>query len=165
MVNRKTLLAGLAILLVAWAVYFFFPTRTRQVERQFKAFTGWVSKDGPEGNLTMVDEATRADTFFAPRCEWDAPKYELQGTVTPQEVTRYYFAGRARFNKLSLKFYDLKIRFPEERTARVTATVRITGTLTDGDSVNETHEVKSTLQKTGGKWLFSQVTVVEVLKR
>ncbi len=165
MVTRKKILAVLAVLLAAWAVWYFFPSRTRQVKRQFGSLSEWVSKDGPEGNLTMVNEATRADQFFAPRCAWEAPKYDLNGTVTPQEVSRYYFAGRARFNKLSLKFYDLDIRFPESRTARVNGTVRITGTLKDGDSVSETHEVECTLQKTHGKWLFSQVTVVEVLKR
>ncbi|MGA9750252.1 MAG: hypothetical protein WBS54_00530 [Acidobacteriota bacterium] len=165
MVTRKRLLAGLAVLLAAWAIWTFFPSRTRQVKRQFSSLSEWVAKDGPEGNLTLVNEATRADEFFAPQCTWEAQAYNLNGTVTPQEVTRYYFAGRARFNKLALRFYDLDIRFPERRTARVKATVRITGTLKDGDSVSETHEVECTLQKIHGKWLFSQVTVVEVLKR
>jgi hypothetical protein len=165
MVTRNKILAGVAVLLAVWAVWTFFPSRTRQVKRQFSSFSEWVSKDGPEGNLTLVNEATKADRFFAPQCSWEAHGYDLNGTVTPQEVSRYYFAGRARFNKLSLKFYDLDIRFPERRTARVKATVRITGILQDGDSVSETHEVRCTLQKVQGKWLFSQVTVVEVLKR
>ncbi|MGC8723381.1 MAG: hypothetical protein ACP5VF_05865 [Acidobacteriota bacterium] len=165
MVTRKKVLAALAVLLAAWAVWTLFPSRTRQVKRQFSSLSEWVSKDGPEGNLTLVNEATKADEFFAPECTWEAPKYDLSGTVTPQEITRYYFAGRARFNKLSLKFYDLDIRFPEEHTARVAATASITGTLTDGGSVSETHEVKCTLHKRHGKWLFGQVTVVEVLKR
>jgi hypothetical protein len=165
MVTRNKILAGLGILLAAWAIYTLFPTRTRQVKRQFGALSEWVSKEGPESNLALLNEATKADEFFAPQCTWEARKYDLSGTVTPQEVGRYYFAARARFNKLTLKFYDLEIRFPERLTARVKATARITGTLTDGDSVSETHEVKCTLHKIHGKWLFGQVTVVEVLER
>ncbi len=165
MVTRNRILAALAIILAAWALYYFFPTRTRQVKRQFKAISEWVDKSGAEGNLTMAREATRAVDFFAPSCTWDAQAYHLKGSFTPRDATRYYFAGRERFSKLSLKFYDLGIRFPQKHTADVTATARITGTLNEGDHVSETHEVKCVMKKTDGKWLLTHVTVVQVLKR
>ena len=163
--TRKRLLAGLAVVLAAWAMYYFFPTRTRQVKRQFKAISQWVDKSGDEGNLTMAGEAARSVDFFAPQCTWDAQAFHLNGEFTPRDATRYYFAGRERFSRLSLKFYDLGILFPEKYTADVTATARITGTLREGGRVSETHEVKCILKKTGGKWLLTHVTVVQVLRR
>jgi len=64
-----------------------------------------------------------------------------------------------------LKFYDLNIAFPEKGIARVTLTAKLTGKLTVGEYVDETHELESLLKKIEKKWLFSKFEVVEVLKK
>jgi hypothetical protein len=165
MVTWKRLGAFLAVILAAWAIYYFFPSRTRQVKRRFKAISEWVDKTGPEGNLAMAREASEAADFFAPQCTWDAQSYDLNGSFTPRDAARYYFAGRERFSSLSLKFYDVGVGFPEKYKADVTATARITGTTREGEKVSETHEVQCSLRKTDGTWRLTHVTVVQVLQR
>ena len=44
-------------------------------------------------------------------------------------------------------------------------TATVTGTTTEGDAFNETHELTCNLQKIEGNWLVTEVTVVEVLKK
>lgn len=165
MVTRKRAAIALLVVAAAWGAWYFFPTRTRQVKRRFKAVSSWMEKDGPESRLVTAAKATKAPDFFAPECRWEAEAYHLSGKFTPNDLERYVFAGRDRLKTLHIRFYDLHVRFPGTRTARVIATVRIEGSDSDGDSLNDTHEIRCVLQKINGKWLFADVTVVQVLKR
>jgi hypothetical protein len=64
-----------------------------------------------------------------------------------------------------LKFYDLSISLPEKGVANVTLTARLTGTSAAGERLEETRELRCVLKKAEKKWLFSEIEVVEVLKR
>jgi hypothetical protein len=64
-----------------------------------------------------------------------------------------------------LQFYDLDVSFPEKGMAKVTLTGKLTGRLTSGEYVDETHELECLLKKIENKWLFSDVEVVEILKK
>jgi hypothetical protein len=64
-----------------------------------------------------------------------------------------------------LKFYDSDIAFPEKGVAKVTLTARLTGKSTAGEQMDETRELECLLRKIEKKWLFSQIEVVEVLKK
>jgi len=57
------------------------------------------------------------------------------------------------------------VTFPQVGIATVTTTATVTGTSTEGDALNEIHELQCTLQKSEGSWLMTEVTVVEVLKK
>ncbi len=165
MVTRNRVLAALGLLLVAWGLWYFFPTRERQVRRQFKALASWASKDGEEGSIASLQTAREARDYFADPCQWTAEAYQLAGNVSINEITQYVFAARTRMDRLSVKFYDLRVEFTPEGQARVTATVRIVGVGKAGDTVNDTRELKCTLVKVDGRWLLKTVILVQVLKR
>lgn len=165
MVTRNKILAALGVILLGWGLWYAFPTRERQVRRQFKALASWAGKDGDEGALASVQTAREAGRFFADPCEWNAEAYNLSGRVSLEEITRYVFAARTRVEKLTVKFYDLAVEFLADGTAHAKATVRVQGTSKDGDAINETHELKCDLIKQDGRWLLSRITLVQVLKR
>jgi hypothetical protein len=85
--------------------------------------------------------------------------------LTRDDISGYAAQGRLHFSQLTLKFYDFQIAFPEESIADVQLTARVTGKTKAGEAVNEAHELKCLLKKAEKKWLFSQVEVVEVLKK
>jgi hypothetical protein len=64
-----------------------------------------------------------------------------------------------------LKFYDLKVSFPEKDLAQVNLTGRLTGKSVSGEHVDETRELICLLKKVEKKWLFNSFEVIEVLKR
>jgi len=66
---------------------------------------------------------------------------------------------------MSLKFYDLTVELPEQGTARVVLTASLKGRSMNGESIDETREVQSILNKIDQKWLFSAFEVVEVLEK
>lgn len=165
MVTRNRVFAGLGLILLAWGLWYFFPTRERQVRRQMNALAQWASKESGEGALAAVQTAREAKDFFADPCEWQADAFDLSGQVSPDEIARYEFAVRTRFETLRVTLYDLSVDFSQDGAAHVTTTVRIEGSSKEAGPLNETHEVRGTLAEKDGKWLLKKVTVVQVLRR
>ena len=163
--TRGRILAALGLLAAVWALWYFFPSRERQVRRQLNSLAAWASKDGEEGSLASLQRAREAKDYFTDPCQWTAESYNLAGNVSLNEITQYVFAARTRLDRLSVKFYDLRVEFTPEDEARVTATVRSEGTGKGMDPVNETRELKCTLVKVDGRWLLKTVILVQVLKK
>ena len=166
MVTRTRVLAALGLVALVWGLWFFFPSRERQVKRQFRALSSWAAKTGEEGALASAQTARQAREFFADPCEWNAEAFDLSGRISLDDITRYDFAARTRFTRLRLTFYDVGVDFDPAGTALVTATARIEAVPSGGgDTLNETHEVRCTLVKQDGRWLINAVTVVAVLRK
>jgi hypothetical protein len=103
--------------------------------------------------------------LFDEHCDLKAPSQSLSGSYTRQEISTYAGSARSYFSQLDLKFYDFQIVFPEKEVAKVTLTARLTGRSTAGEQADETRELECILKKIEKKWLFSQIEVVEVLKK
>jgi hypothetical protein len=93
------------------------------------------------------------------------PDQSLSGNYTRQEVSTYAGSARSYVSQLDLKFYDLRIVFPEKEIAKVNLTARLTGRSTAGERMDETRELECVLRKIDKQWLFSQIEVIEVLKK
>jgi hypothetical protein len=141
------------------------PGEERKVQKQFELLSEWVSKDRGEKVLRTARKMKSVGTLFAQNCVLNAHIDSYSGTYTPEEVSQHAATLRSQFSNVSLRFYDITIDFPEEGTANVIVTARLTGTSTTGDRVDDTHELKCTLKHIDDKWLFTQVEVVEVLRR
>ncbi len=137
----------------------------KKVKKQFTLLSELASKDRSESIITTAQKMQKIGTLFDKQCELKTHLDYLSGTFTPEEIMSHGARGRALFSRFSLHFSDLKIRFPAEGFAEVTLTIRASGTLTNGEHVDETHEVESRLRKTEKRWVFSRFQVVEVLKR
>jgi hypothetical protein len=162
---KKIIIITVIVAIGVWAVASFFPSEEKKVRKQFRLLAEWVSKDPGENTLTTVYKIKHIGTLFNTTCEFKVPVYSFSGNYTPDEISGYAAQGRLASSQLYLKFYDLDITFPEEGSAKVTLTARLTGKLNAGDSIDETHEVESVLKKVEKKWLFSKVEVIEVLKK
>jgi hypothetical protein len=103
--------------------------------------------------------------LFDEHCELKTDYPSLSGSYTREEISAYAGSARSHVSQLSLKFYDLQIAFPEKEVAKVTLTARLTGTSTAGERIDETRELECLLRKPEKKWLFSQIDVVEVLRK
>jgi hypothetical protein len=165
MVEKKYLFMGVVVLAVAIVAIIFFPTETGRVKKQFRSLTKWIAKKPDESNITMALKIKNIKTVFAPTCQLDIPAEDFSGAYSAKEVAQNAAAARSQFSEISLKFYDLEVDFPEEETAKASTTAKLTGFTTEGDAIEETHELECTLQKIEGSWLFTEVEVVEVLKK
>jgi hypothetical protein len=166
MVKIKYIAIALLVAIVGvWAVVHFSESEEKRVKKQFDLLSEWASKDPGENAFTMAKKTQNIATLFAQECRFKADVASLSGSYTPEEISRYAAQARLQFTKVSLRFHDLNIQFPEHDMAQAILTARLTGRSNDGEYVNEIHELASVLRKIGNEWLFSEFEVVEVLRK
>ena len=162
----KYLVVGVLIVIIGIVVVItLIPSEEKRVKRQFDLLSEWVSKSPEENAFTMLQKIKNIGTLFDEQCEMKAPDQSLSGSYTRQEISTYAGSARSHVSQLDLKFYDLRIIFPEKEVARVNLTARLTGRSTAGEQLDETRELECVLKKIDKKWLFSQIEVIEVLKK
>ncbi len=162
----KYLVIGVLIVIVGIvAAIALIPSEEKKVKRQFHLLSEWVSKSPEETAFTMLQKMKNIGTLFDEHCEMKASDQSLSGSYSRQEISTYAGSARSHVSQLDLNFYDLGISFPEKEIARVNLTARLTGRSTAGERVDETRELECVLRKIDKKWLFSQIEVIEVLKK
>jgi hypothetical protein len=166
MVKVKYLLTGAIVVIIGVTViYYFLPSEEKKVRKQFHLLSEGVGKSPEENAFTVLQKMKNISALFDEQCELKAPSQSLSGSYSRQEISMYAGSARSVFSKLDLKFYDFHIVFLERGVARVTLTARLTGRSTAGEQVDEIRELECILKKIEKKWLFSEIEVVEVLKK
>lgn len=166
MVKIKYLLVGVLIVVIGIVlVVTISPSEEKRVKKRFHLLSEWVSKSPEENSFTMLQKIKDIGTLFIEPCELKASHETFSGRYTQQEISAYAGSARSHFFELHLKLYDLHVTFPEKEVAEVTLTARLIGKSKTGEQVEEIRELDCLLKKMDGKWLFSQIEVVDVLKR
>ena len=166
MVKIKYLIVALLIVIVGIsATFLFFPSEEKKVKKRFALLSEHISKDSGENTFMMANKIKGISDLFGESCNFAVSDYSLSGTYTREEISGIALRGRAHFSTLGLKFYDLKVSFPEKDLAQVNLTARLTGKSVYGEQVDETRELISLLKKSEKKWLFNSLEVVEVLRK
>jgi hypothetical protein len=162
---KNILIGGLIIIAGAVAAFYLFQSEEKKVRKQFRLLSEWVSKDAGENLIIMAHKTKSIGTLFDESCKLKSPFESISGIYTPEEISSYAARGRLYCSQLSLKFYDISIRFPEKGLAKVTLTAKLTGRSSSGEHFDETHELECSLKKIEKRWLFSEFEVVEVLRK
>jgi len=166
MVRVKYLVVALLIVMVGIsATFLFLPSEEKKVKKRFALLSEHMSKDPGESTFIMANKIKGISALFGENCNFAVSDYSLSGNYTREEISGIALRGRAHFSTLGLKFYDLKVSFPEKDLAQVNLTARLTGKSVHGEHVDETRELICVLKKIEKKWLFSGFEVIEVLKR
>lgn len=162
---KYVLIALLGVSLGISATIYLFQSEEKKIRKQFHLLSKWASKAPDETPLTWAQKIKSMDHLFTSSCVLKAPAYSISGSYSRNEIAGVVTQGRFQLSQLSLRFYDLVITFPERGIAKVTLTARLTGKSHFGENVDETHELECVLKKIENHWLFSNVEVVEVLKK
>jgi hypothetical protein len=165
---KRLLIAGLLLGIGIGAYFHFFPNEEKRVRKQFQLLSEQVAREPGEDLLSTTQRVKHIGRSFTDPCEFKIegdPLYALSGKVTREEVMGYALRGRSYFSNLSMKFYDLKVEFPERGKASVRLTARLTGRSVSGENVEETRELLCGLSNVENRWLVQTLEVVEILKR
>jgi hypothetical protein len=162
---KYLLIAALILILGIVMAITVFPSEEKRVKKQFRLLSEWVSKSTEENAFTMLQRMKDIGSLFDAHCELKVPDQSLSGSYSREEISTYAGSARSQVSELDLKFYDLQVVFPEKEVAKVTLTARLTGRSTAGERLDETRELECLLRKIEKKWLFSQIEVIEVLKK
>jgi len=164
-VKKHPVIAVLLLILGVLAILTLFPSEKKKVRKQFEGLSNVVSKEPGESVFTTARKAKAIVPLFDDNCELIMPADSVSAYFSRGEITSYVIRGRTQFSDLSLTFVDLSITFPEQGTAKVVLTAKLKGKVVNGDRMDETREVQSTLKKIKRKWFFAAFEVVEVLKK
>jgi hypothetical protein len=163
--RRYFFMGGLIVIIGVVLAVAVFPSEEKRVRKRVRLLSEWVSRPPEENPVTMLQKMKDISTLFLEPSELKAPDDSLSGSYTRQEISAYAGSARSHFFELDFKFYDLHVAFPEKVIAEVKLTARLTGKLKTGEEVDEIRELECLLKKVDKKWFFSQIEVIEVLKK
>jgi len=165
-IKVKYILIGLIMIAMGiWGSLSLSQSNEKRVKKQFHLLSEAVSREPGENIFTLDQKLKKIGSLFDETCDIHIPAQSLSGRLTRDEITAYAASARLHFTQLNIKFHDFDISFPEGSGARVRLTGRLTGKTTYGEAVDEAHELECLMKKSEKKWVFSQIEVVEVLKK
>lgn len=165
-INAKTIvITGLAVIAGIIAFFWFYQSDEAKIKKRFTTISEQAEKDASENELTAALKAKKISDLFGPSCRVDIPSESVSKTIPKDEIPAHVLAARARYSKLTLKFYDIEIKFPENNVADVDLTASVDARTASGEPVNDIHEVRCTLNKIEKDWFFSKIEEVKVLEK
>jgi hypothetical protein len=165
MVKSRMIGAVFAVIAGVSAIVYLYPSEEKKVKGQFSLLAKWVSVEQNENAFTVAYKMKNMGDLFADKVNLKIPDYHLDGGYSRADIIGYAARARLPFAEITLQFYDWQISFPDPVTARVTVTGRITGNWLGKEGLEETRELEWVLRKFENEWLFSEMEVVEVLKK
>jgi hypothetical protein len=165
-VKGRYLISAVVLALALLAFFYLYPGEEKKIKKQITLLSEYASKNEGESAFALARRLDSLGKLFAPSVDLKAPGYELSGTYTRREIVNLAVRARMAFSRMTLKFHDVSISVSEEGKAKVLATGRLKGISAERKSVDEVQDLEIILQKNGeGRWLFTSVEVVEVLKK
>jgi ketosteroid isomerase-like protein len=164
-VRGKYLVLALAGLLGLLAYFYFAPSEEKKIKEQLALLSRLVSKDGRENAFALARRLEKIGLLFADKVDLKTAGYDFSGRRTRQEIVNLAARARMGFSRMTLKFEDVSVAVSGE-AGKVTATGMLRGRSAGGEEVEEIREVKLSLQKgSEGRWLFTALEAIEVLKK
>lgn len=157
----------LGTVLIAGIIAFiiFSQSEVAKVKKQFKYLEERIKKTPEETRLISAAKAKRIKELFTETSKIHAPAYSFSREILSQDLSVLVLNLRSQYSKISLKFYDFVIDFPEKDLADVNLTATMTGKLTTGEYFDEIHELKCILKRIEDIWLLKEIELVEVLEK
>ena len=166
MVKAKYIIIAGTILVAAIAAFIIFThSEEAKVKKQLKFLAYKMKKTPGEITLTSAAKANRIRDLFTDICAIHAPAYSFSKEISSQDLPVLVMATRSLYSKISLKFHDFVIDFPEKDRADVNLTAHMTGKRKNGEYSDGIHELRCKLKKVEDTWLLKEIEMVEVLKK
>ena len=165
MVKRGIILSALVGLAGLVIFLYLHSGEEEKIRKQFSLLAKWVSMEPNENVFNAAYKMKNMGDLFTEKVKMKIPDYNLGGEYSKAEIIGYAARARLPFSKFTLSFYDWQISFADSATARVTVTSRITGQWVQGEELEDTRELEWVLKKIEKDWRFSEMEVVEVLKK
>jgi hypothetical protein len=118
-----------------------------KLKKQFKYLAQKMKKTLGEITLTSAAKANKIRDLFTETCTIHAPAYSFSKDISSQDLPTLVMVARSPYSKISLKFHDFVIDFPEKDLADVNLTARMTDKRKTEESGDGIHELKCKLKK------------------
>jgi hypothetical protein len=166
MVNAKNIIIfSIACIIGIIAFFWLYESDEAKIKKRFDALAAEAAKSPDEKELSAAIKAKKISELCAESLHVEIPSYSISRTFPRSDVSANILAARSHYSKISVKFYDISIEFPEEGLADVILTGSVEAKMASGELVNEIHELRCTLKKIEKDWFFSIIEGVDVLEK
>jgi len=162
-VNTKTIVAIVAAALIAGLAYrLWWPNDERAIRNQLALIEQVGTKAEAEPPMEGLVKATRLAALFSDPCRLTVESVQHDGAYPRKQIQERILMARSSFPTLAVSLHDVAIERLDARAAAVRATLRLRGKGT-GEPLAAAQELTAELAKVDGQWLFTAVTLVEVV--
>lgn len=153
-----------AVIAAALLLLFWRGRDARAIHRRMDELRDLVSKDGAEKPLAQLAQTREVIEYFTADAPIivGSPLPALQGR---QEIAALFHQARAAFRTIDVKIRDRALQITGDKlgaTMDMTAEVAAEG---PGESMRDIREIRTRWVKQGGKWLISEVSNVETIRK
>ncbi len=164
MVKKVAMGAAAITLAVGICVWFFGPSREAKVVRQLTLLSDLIEKTPDENNMQSLVKSKKIGALFNETCTLTMPGNPISGTYSPSEMGALALRMRSGFTRVTVRFSDHGVTFPDDSTAEVLMVTRVKGETVAGEA-DEILETKCRLREIEGEWRFAEFTTIESLRR
>lgn len=150
------------------SVYFLYCLKSEEsrITEKFTELAEWARKnEKKESLLNMAIISHNTSRIFAPKTFINIHYAFINGKRTPEEISRYALRSRELFEKIELSFHDITVNIYSATNAHVIATAYLTAESNMRMKINDITELDCELEKIKGKWYFTQIKTVDILKK
>ncbi|MDD2467618.1 MAG: nuclear transport factor 2 family protein [Desulfobulbus sp.] len=161
---KKMILLTLIAAVASLVAIRYWPSDERAIRKQVAQIENLGSKARDEKPIESLLRARQLAALFSDPCTLQVETADFTGEYPRKQIQDRIVMARGLYTTTTVSVHDLSINIPNKETARVRCTLRVKG---QGESrpVADVHELEAELHKVKGDWLFTQLTLVEVLER
>lgn len=161
--NRKILV--LCTILITAALFFFLlPSDEKEIRHNLELLAKYSSSADDEGTLSTLTKARSAANLCTESCTIDIESFHIKQQLSRKDISDHIIMLKKMLPDTRFTFNDIQINFPEENNALINTTLSLNGK-TKNQRFTDAYELKSSVVKIDGDWLFSSFTVVEFMER
>ena len=162
--NKKAVCVAVAAALVAGVVtYLWWQGDERLIRKQLALIEEAGSKSEAEQPMEGLVKATRLAALFSDPSRLTVEAVQHDGSYPRKQIQERILLARSLFARVDVSLHDLTIELAKNKTAAVHGTLRLHGK-SPGAPVADAQEFRGEMAKIDGQWLFTSVTLVEILR-
>jgi hypothetical protein len=142
----------------------YWPGDERDIRKQIGQLETLGSKEADEKPIESLVRARKLAALFHDPCTLQVESADFQGEYGRQQIQERIAMARGFYTEAKVSVHDLVLERAENNTARIRCTLRVKGR-GKSQPIADVQELAAGLRKKEGDWLFTTVTLVEVLER
>ena len=165
----KKIISTILIIVIAGAAwYLFFRKQSDEelIQRQLNELTEACSKNPGETAVIAASRNARIANLVASSCSVTVNELMMDGSYSPMEFAGSISRSRAMFTSLLGSVEQVEINIDTSANkAVVDYSVRVRGTVKEGESFDEARDLRSEMVLEDNKWKFSTFEIRRILER
>jgi len=161
---KKLILTAMVAVMVVMVGLRYWSSDERAIRKQVAKIESLGSKTRDEKPIDALIRARQLAALFHDPCSLQVESADFSGAYSRKQIQDRIVMARGFYTEAAVSVHDLSIHRIDNGQATLRCTLRVKGQ-GNNSAVADVQEVEADMRKVEGDWLFTQLTLVEVLER